>query len=560
MINYGKRIMTLSLAWLVVTGLTGCGDDKTTSGDVTPPVIISASPANGLTEVSTNTIVSVTFSEEMNALTLNTSTFTLVNEYGETAGNVTYDSGAAIFTPSGSRLDLLASYTATVTTAAEDLAGNPMRFDHVWQFSTADGTWGTPQLIESDNTGTADSPQVAVDAMGNAFAVWCEWDGIRFNINANRYSAQSGTWGTPQLMESDDVGNALDPQIAVDASGNAFVVWPQSGMAIFNFNANRYSAQSGTWGTAQLIDSNNNGNAYGLQVAVDAMGNAFAVWNEWDGIRDNINANRYSVQSETWGTAQLIESDNAGDARVPQIAVDASGNAFAVWHQWDGTRYNINANRYSMQSGTWGTAQLIESDNTGNASNPQVAVDAMGNAFAVWYQWDGIRYNINANRYSAQSGTWGTAQLIESDNTGNAYVPQVAVDASGNAFAVWNQNDGTRFNINANRYSVQSGTWGTAQLIESDNTGGTKWPQVAVDAMGNTLAVWTQWDGISYNINANRYSAQSGTWGMAQLIEIESDNTGTAYSPQIAVDASGNAFVVWPQVDGIRNIYANRFE
>ena len=52
---------------------------------------------------------------------------------------------------------------------------------------------------------------------------------------------------------------------------------------------------------------------------------------------------------------------------------------------------------------------------------------------------------------------WGTAVLIETDNVGNAYNPQVAVDESGNAIAVWKQFDGTRSNIWANRYVVGEG-------------------------------------------------------------------------------------------------------
>ena len=44
---------------------------------------------------------------------------------------------------------------------------------------------------------------------------------------------------------------------------------------------------------------------------------------------------------------------------------------------------------------------------------------------------------------------WGSAELIESDN-GNVYYLQVAMDAAGNAVAVWSQSDGTRRNIWAN--------------------------------------------------------------------------------------------------------------
>lgn len=63
-----------------------------------------------------------------------------------------------------------------------------------------------------------------------------------------------------------------------------------------------------------------------------------------------------------WQVATLIETDNVGTAIEPQVSVDASGNAVAVWTQFDGTNNNIWANRYVVGTG-WGTAQLIETDN-----------------------------------------------------------------------------------------------------------------------------------------------------------------------------------------------------
>jgi hypothetical protein len=95
----------------------------------------------------------------------------------------------------------------------------------------------------------------------------------------------------------------------------------------------------------------------------------------------------FTTRDGVWGSAQLAETDNAG-------------NALAVWSQSDGTRqnsYNILANRFTPATG-WGTAQLIETDNTREAVSPHVAVDSSGNALAVWSQFDGTRYSILANR------------------------------------------------------------------------------------------------------------------------------------------------------------------
>ena len=363
----------------------------------------------------------------------------------------------------------------------------------------------------------------------------------------------SKAWGTAQLIETDNAGDAEFPEVAIDGSGNAIAVWRHDDGSRTNTWANRYVAGTG-WGTAQLIETDNAGDIDVPQVAIDGSGNAIAVWMQVDGTLANIVANRYVAATNSWGTAQLIETNSSGHAGVAQVAVDGSGNAVAVWRQDDGIRTNIWANRYVVGSG-WETAQLIETDNAGYAEVPQVAIDGSGNAIAVWMQSDGTRTNIWANRYVVGSG-WGTAQLIETDNVGWANAPWVAVDDSGNAVAAWHQSDGTRTNILANRYVAGSG-WGTAQLIETDNAGAASHPRVAVDSSGNAVTVWMQSDGTRTNIWANRYVVGSG-WGTAQL--IETDNAGDAVLPRVVVDSSGNAMVLWAQHDGTRyNIWANHY-
>ena len=73
--------------------------------------------------------------------------------------------------------------------------------------------------------------------------------------------------------------------------------------------------------------------------------------------------------------------------------MDSAGIALAVWQQFDGTRVDIWSNRYVAGTG-WGNAELIETDNAGNASTPQIAVDNVGNALTVWHQDDGALNSI----------------------------------------------------------------------------------------------------------------------------------------------------------------------
>ncbi len=103
------------------------------------PTVIATTPTNGATAVPINQALTATFSEAMNPLTVNATTFTLTAANGAAVtGVVTYvpAGSVATFTPGA---DLLAgtAYTATVTTGAQDLGGNALAANYVWSFTTA---------------------------------------------------------------------------------------------------------------------------------------------------------------------------------------------------------------------------------------------------------------------------------------------------------------------------------------------------------------------------------------------------------------------------------------
>ncbi|HTE40905.1 MAG TPA: hypothetical protein VK629_08740, partial [Steroidobacteraceae bacterium] len=444
------------------------------------------------------------------------------------------------------------AYALTIGSQVRGMGNAILAADVSSSFTTRDGAWLTAQLAETNNAQDAEYPSIATDPRGNAIAVWMQADATDYSLRASRFSAATGLWGSATPIENNPSGHALSPQVAVDSNGNALVVWRQFDGARYSIWANRFNAANFTWGTAAAIESDNAGDALVPRVAVDTNGNAIAVWAQSNGMRFNVFANRMNAAG-TWSTPVLIETQNAGDASNPDIAFDAQGNALAVWPQSDGARYNILANRFAAATGSWGTATLIETEDVGDALRARIAMDATGNAFAVW-EYQGVR----ANRYAASSNTWATAIAIHSGNPGLASDPQVGLDAGGNAFALWSNVNGSQFGIFANRYSAATNGWGTATTLDTGTANGTYAPQLAMSASGNALAIWRQYQAARYSIKASRYLSATGIWNGAVLIDAP---TGQSYGPQIAADATGSAHAIWYQHDGTRlSIYGNRFE
>jgi len=116
---------------------------------------------------------------------------------------------------------------------------------------------------------------------------------------------------------------------------------------------------------------------------------------------DTTRFNQYSVTTNSWETASEIEAD-AGHAYEQQTAFDASNNALAVWKQADGEIFSIRAIRYEAEANSWGTSVKIESD-SGQTDYPQLSIDGSGNAWAIWQQDDstlaGTQNSIMVNHF-----------------------------------------------------------------------------------------------------------------------------------------------------------------
>ena len=126
--TFGNALAS-NFVWSFSTGTKSCAAG--------PPTVISVTPPDLAVGVCPDTTVTATFSEAMNPARINTTTFTLRAGGTAVVGTVTYDASSCVatFTPSG--LVVGTTYTATITTGAQDLLGNSLASNKVWTFTTA---------------------------------------------------------------------------------------------------------------------------------------------------------------------------------------------------------------------------------------------------------------------------------------------------------------------------------------------------------------------------------------------------------------------------------------
>jgi methionine-rich copper-binding protein CopC len=122
------------------------------NSDLVVPTISSTNPGNNATGVARNKVVSLNFSEAMNASTITNSTFIVMQGATTISGTVAYSGTTATFT-SSSAFASNTEYTATVTTGVKDLAGNILAVNKVWTFTTG-GSTSTLGIVDLGTSGS----------------------------------------------------------------------------------------------------------------------------------------------------------------------------------------------------------------------------------------------------------------------------------------------------------------------------------------------------------------------------------------------------------------------
>jgi hypothetical protein len=136
--------------------------------DTTAPTVLSTVPTpDNVTGVAPNQAISVTFSEVMDPSTITGATFTIQGGTTPVTGGACYYAGrTAMFVP-GPSLAPNTTFTATITTGAQDLAGNALANNFVWHFTTGGAPNNGPPTVVSVSpadagTGVSLQPPLAV--------------------------------------------------------------------------------------------------------------------------------------------------------------------------------------------------------------------------------------------------------------------------------------------------------------------------------------------------------------------------------------------------------------
>lgn len=389
--------------------------------------------------------------------------------------------------------------------------------------------WLAPEEVSGLSQSITDTPRVALDATGNAVAVGMRDDGADTLLEAIERPA-GGEWSESAVL-SDPGEEPSGAQIAVDAAGNAVAVWGAWVDSHYVIQAASRLA-AGEWSDPEPLG--------GLpfltarpHLAMNAAGDAVATWTGFDDGEVIVAAVRPA--GGEWSDPEELSAEmEEGD--FSRVGIDAEGNAIAVWQRSDPGENTVRV-ATRPGGGEWSEPEDLSAvgDNT---TAPRIAVDAAGDAVAAWSVVEGLDRSVHAKARPAGGG-WSAQEDVSAPGEAAAEA-EVAIDSNG-AVAIWTAAAGGDRIIRGATLPADAAEWSAPQNVSSPVK---QFRSVDLETNGaaGAIAVWTRFDdGIGNSVQAS-VRPPGGAWSDPEDLSSEGREAGLA---DLAFDPAGDSIVLW---------------
>jgi len=246
-------------------------------------------------------------------------------------------------------------------------------------------------------------PHVTTDDADSLIAVWadCRPSPTGCDIYAQRVGEDGDVlWQVDGAPVSTVPGDQLGPRIASDGVGGALITWSdfRNGTNYSVYAQRLDSMGNRLWGNDGITITIGTRNQTVLEMASDALGGAFVVWEEWQGYPDN-DVNLFAQRIDNrgnllWSTPVTITAA-PNEQYYGDSASDGAGGFVVTWSDLrDTANPNIYAQRISA-SGVilWTPDGVLVSPDPALQRPGYIVGDGTGGAYIAWYD-----FRSNAHR------------------------------------------------------------------------------------------------------------------------------------------------------------------
>lgn len=392
-------------------------------------------------------------------------------------------------------------------------------------------SWTAPSWTVGASVQNAWDARVDVDAAGNAIAVW--QTGIAPVTLWSRSRPAGGAWGDPIRVVSD--GNVYYPEVGLDGSGNATVIWAGGDGSAWNVHSARLAAGASAWSAPHVFPSDAV-NMWGYALAVAPDGSRVASWIEDDGGQTST-MRAVTGSGDGWNAPETVSSGEDEDYIPPTATIVDGGDATLVYVAYVGAAPTGGEVWAARNSGDGWTVSTVAP--SARIAGLRAAGAPDGRVAASWFELgDGTSAKLRAA--IRENGSWSLHD-VSPDVTwdGCGRVQDIALGGGG-ATVAW-QSDSTARGLSASDGDASG--WGPARTVWQPLVGQEAGDLRLVAGAAGPTAVWIVSEADGYEVRA----AQRGPGGWLAIPggpRVGAENA-LVFQTTAAGDAAGNVLVGW---------------
>jgi hypothetical protein len=394
--------------------------------------------------------------------------------------------------------------------------------------------WATSTNLAATGQRIVNSPAIAYDGTGRAYAVWTDYRWPSDDAVYLRERPSGGPWGAPQLLPTAGTGYVRDLVISLNATGDVVLAWRGNGITAMRRPAGGSWSGQQTWSSPGTAGPGSGcPNAPVVDVGDD--GSIVVAWTSYQSCNGSVSqwrvmATRYSTVNG-WETTPTVWAQSPVDVNsTPAVTVDESGAAVLAFT----ARNAGSADQLWTVEGSaagWGTPVM-----RGASSWTGYAPDITSRGDVTALGWWGTNAAWGLVR---STGAWGSAQPLPGGSPqGITRPPSVAIGASGTVYEAWTSSNGT--NLVAHVATKLAGDSFTDGVVGRPGVNSQS-PVLASNDNGDLVAIWDEIIGGKWRaVSSLRPTGQDWPATPNPVSVTPSDNTTQA---RAVMDVYGHALV-----------------
>jgi hypothetical protein len=396
------------------------------------------------------------------------------------------------------------------------------------------------------------TPSISCDARGIVNICWTDYRNGQ-EIYFQQMDENGLFIGENQKINNTNIALAAFPNVSANDSGYFSIVFegqPPGLQYYSDIYLQRFSPSTEKLGN--LVKVNDDAGAIDqeeISLSINTSGTAVASWQDTRNRKTNIFFQKFSITegliNNNFQAPDTLEGNNASS-----VVITDDDQIHLVWEVYHEYVPDVFYQHYNSDNLPDRPLQNItkEITNPNQHYEPDIAVDANGNTYIVW-ECGQSSNKIMMQRFDPLGNKIGKAIQVNDSLWSYKYKPDIVISENGYIIVVWGQSLYVESDVYAQWFQLD-GTkiGGNIRIPDAPTSGSYAYPVVAIDSIGRAAIAWKDYrtDPEHGNVYLQRLSVAGGLIGPNLKIS-EEVVTREEHRPAIAMNPFGHIIVVWHQ-------------